>query len=65
MHKNQKNEADEKKRKNNSIEENNMIKEKLEDEMVEIKKNEKKYQKLLIKYIQEWVTNYLFQFILF
>ena len=41
MHKNQKNEADEKKRKNNSIEENNMIKEKLEDEMVEIEKNEK------------------------
>jgi len=36
LHKNKKNEADEKKRKNNSIEENNMIKEKLEDEMVEI-----------------------------
>jgi len=30
LHKNQKNEADEKKRKNNSIEENNMIKEKFE-----------------------------------
>ena len=41
MHKNQKNEADEKKRKNKSIEENNMIKEKLEDETGEIGKNEK------------------------
>ena len=41
MNKNQKNEADEKKIKNNSIEENNMIKKKLEDWMVEIEKNEK------------------------
>jgi len=41
LHKNQKNEADEKKRKNNSTEENNMIKEKSEDERVEIEKNEK------------------------